>query len=125
LSAKLPQVRVKNLGYLSAEKLDSFWTEIDILLSLAPFESYGRVAREALANLRPVLATPSSGILDLQDQVSAGWLQIVDKDITSERLAERVEILLNSKSGKKNPLLDDAYDETNLKSLINSWIRDN
>jgi glycosyltransferase involved in cell wall biosynthesis len=125
LSDKFPQVHVKNLGYLPIEKLDTFWCEIDILLSLAPFESYGRVAREAIANSRPVLAIPSSGILDLQDQVSAGWLQIIDSGFTSEELLQRVEILRSRSSAENTPLLGNEYDQRNIQLLINSWMQEN
>jgi glycosyltransferase involved in cell wall biosynthesis len=75
-------------GHLQGAELDHFFEEIDILFSLAPFESYGRVARESIALGVPVLATRSSGMTDLFEDSPPNSLTIIDLEIASGTLME-------------------------------------
>ena len=61
LSSLIPSANIK-LGYArSSMEMSKFWSEISVLISTAPAESYGRSIREALVHGVPVLAIPSSG----------------------------------------------------------------
>lgn len=53
------------LGQFENEELLKVWSEIGILLSTAPFESYGLAIREALLGGVPVVAKESAGVKQL------------------------------------------------------------
>lgn len=53
------------LGILDKEALERSWSKIGILLSTAPYESYGLTVREALLNEVPVVARVSVGVSEL------------------------------------------------------------
>lgn len=53
------------LGVLERLDLEKAWSRITILLSTAPYESYGLTVREALLHEVPVVARSSAGVLEL------------------------------------------------------------
>lgn len=53
------------LGNLSNREIDKAWSRVGVLLSTAPFESYGLAVREALLHGVPVVARESAGVRDL------------------------------------------------------------
>ena len=53
------------LGQIDELEMPRFWEQIDVLISLAPSESYGRSIREALLAGIPVWAVESSGVKKL------------------------------------------------------------
>jgi glycosyltransferase involved in cell wall biosynthesis len=72
--------QVQMLGQISGDQLLNFWQEIDVLVSLAEYESYGRAPRESIAMRVPVIALKSSGILDLMESELANWVSIIDRE---------------------------------------------
>lgn len=86
--------QVKMLGQLSSEVSGEFWGEIDILISLAPFESYGRAIRESIFNSRPVIALPSSGVKDLISEVGNSWVVELKESDSAEDLIEKASELV-------------------------------
>jgi glycosyltransferase involved in cell wall biosynthesis len=62
LLSSVPESAVSFLGELSRETLYKKFSSLDVLCSFAPSESYGRVAREALALGIPILARRSAGL---------------------------------------------------------------
>jgi glycosyltransferase involved in cell wall biosynthesis len=113
--------QVTMFGHLSLSQSHYFWNQVDVLLSVAEYESYGRAPREAIVNHVPVLATPSSGILDLSESPMGEWISLVSRDIDSEDLLDqarkvfhKAELLL--KSDTELATQDSVYD------LVNDWL---
>ena len=91
--AKVFPSQVKMLGNLSSNQAIEFWNQIDVLISLAKYESYGRAPREAVLNQVPVIAFESSGILDLKESQLGDWVELISDAETSEgvlRIAQAV-----------------------------------
>lgn len=108
-------------GHLSTSQLQKFWNQVDVLLSVAEYESYGRAPREAILNLVPVLATPSSGILDLIESPMSEWVSLVSRDIDPEDLLNQ-----GRKIFRKVQLLPNSDFELDLQDsvheLVMNWI---
>jgi glycosyltransferase involved in cell wall biosynthesis len=108
-------------GQLSLSESHYFWNQVDVLLSVAEFESYGRAPREAIVNHVPVLAIPSSGILDLIESPMGEWVSLVSRDIDSEDLLDQARKVFHkgemlSKSDSKIDIQDSVHD------LVNDWL---
>lgn len=52
-------------GALNSAELDKIWPRINVLLSTAPYESYGLTIREALLHGVPVVAKTSAGVREV------------------------------------------------------------
>lgn len=109
------------LGHLSLSQSHDFWNQVDVLLSVAKYESYGRAPREAIVNQVPVLATPSSGILDLTETQLGNWVSLVSRDIDPDDLlleAQKIfqKIRLISKTDSELDIQDPVID------LVNDWL---
>jgi len=52
-------------GALNSAELEKIWPRINVLLSTAPYESYGLTIREALLHGVPVVAKTSAGVREL------------------------------------------------------------
>jgi glycosyltransferase involved in cell wall biosynthesis len=87
--------QVKLLGHVVRTEADLFWEEIDVLVSLAPFESYGRTLRESLLRARPVLAIPSSGALDLLECAGQTWIQFIDPEELPHSILAKANSLIS------------------------------
>lgn len=118
----LPEEKIRYLGEVEGAKMSNVWSQIGVLASLAPTESYGRAIREALANGVPVWATPSSGVDELLKSLKDGSLRIIDTNSTvGQRHREFLELLQT----KVNPAFGQNLEETDEKSidlLIQSWL---
>jgi glycosyltransferase involved in cell wall biosynthesis len=68
--------QIENLGCLPVSRLHEFWNQVDCLLSLAPFESYGRSMREAISVGIRVISIPNAGALDLVEEVGPEWVSL-------------------------------------------------
>jgi len=109
-----------NMGFLEGNELATFWNETDCLLSLAPFESYGRSMREAVSLGIRVISTPNSGALDLLDEVGPEWISLwsPDQDLNAGKLIQRI---INLKKGsEKAPQQELIGSEIDL--LIQTWL---
>jgi glycosyltransferase involved in cell wall biosynthesis len=113
--------QVKLLGYLSGDATKLFWEQIDVLVSLAEYESYGRVPRESICWATPVLALQSSGILDLVSSDLKGWVEIFDPRIESSELVENCKKLV--KTASELPTVDSSrFYIVPIKSLVKAWL---
>ncbi len=56
----------KFLGHLPQKEINTLWREIGVLLSTAPYESYGLSMREALLNGVPVVSRDNAGARELK-----------------------------------------------------------
>lgn len=118
----LPPENIKFLGNLNQAEMGSAWSQIGILVSTAPTESYGRAIREALTWGIPVWATPSSGVSDLQDEVSQRYVKDLNLELPANRQVDIFEELLSTRvpTEVRNGLIQ--ADQTALTALIETWI---
>jgi len=117
-----PNIHIEFFGEVESLNMKMCWENLDLLISCAPTESYGRAAREALFFGVPVLATPSSGINSLTEANQLGYLEYFESYFESQHLAEAFDRLL-----KKTISLDfrkriASNDEENFNSIIEEWI---
>lgn len=122
LANVLPPENIKFIGNLSQAEMGSAWSQIGILVSTAPTESYGRAVREALVWGIPVWATPSSGISDLQRDVSQRYVKDLNLELPANRQVGIFEELLSTRVPieVRNRLI--GADQSALTALIESWI---
>lgn len=90
-----PRLKFNFMGYLGSSELQHVWDNVDVLLSLAPFESYGLTIREALICGTPVLALPSSGVQDLNEAIINKWVQLISDPISELELIQQVQSIKN------------------------------
>ena len=120
--AEFHDLKIRFEGYLQGSSLYNIWSQVDVLLSLAPLESFGRTVREALISGTPVLAIPSSGILELDLALTNQWVQLVEWPINSSKVikqlykAKKIEIPLDYRNHLANESLESKF------KLVNRWI---
>lgn len=109
----------QNMGFLAGDELAAFWNETDCLLSLAPFESYGRSMREAVSLGVKVISTPNSGALDLLDEVGPEWISLWSpgQELNAGKLIKRMIV---SSNGSDAPPRQELIG-TEIDLLIQSW----
>lgn len=118
----LPPENIKFLGNLDHAEMGSAWSQIGILVSTAPTESYGRAIREALALGIPVWAIPSSGVSDLQREVSQLYVKDLNLELPADRQVGIFEEFLSTRipTEVRNGLME--ADQKAQTALIESWI---
>jgi glycosyltransferase involved in cell wall biosynthesis len=122
LGELLPAVRVIFLGELPARSLQLIWPKINVLISMAQSESYGRAMREALVAGVPVWATKSSGVEDLISKAGENAVKILDLTKNSHELSKELDQLLKCKvslSFRKQFIKDNS---TYAQLLAKSWV---
>ena len=112
--------QIENLGILPLSKLHEFWNQVDCLLSLAPFESYGRSMREAISVGVRVISTPNSGALDLIEEVGPNWVSLwtPGNGDSAGVIIEKI----NNYPKESNPPIEFS-NKSNVQQLIESWLR--
>lgn len=109
-------------GHLTGGKLEEIWRDLDVVLSLAPAESFGIVPREALARGKRVIGIQNSGIKDLEMELPEySGLEVLPRnwDCYSAKLAlQRLE--LHDPLRINRNIFEDQVDEA-LHLLISSW----
>lgn len=113
---------VKFLGNLNQTEMESVWSQIGILVSTAPTESFGRAIREAIAWGVPVWATPSSGVSDIQGEISQLYVMDLDIALPAKRQAEIFNQLLATEIPLDVRKRIIGADLRALESLISSWV---
>ena len=121
LSKLLPPTKIEFHSFLEPRDMASFWARIDLILSLAPSESYGRAMREALLFGVPVLAVESSGVKELTQLVgNESVLTLTPKDTSAEMVVKLEKLLTAGVSHKtKNQIMVVELRKNSL--LIDSW----
>jgi glycosyltransferase involved in cell wall biosynthesis len=120
LALRFPS-QVYLIGYVTEKEAKTFWKKIDVLISLARFESFGRAIRESLLYSRPVIALPSSGVLDLMAEVGPTWVNLIEpKDSPQVIIAKaenlvRLQVRTDLPDANKSPL-------NSSKLLSAAWI---
>lgn len=118
----LPPENIKFLGNLNQAEMGSAWSQIGILVSTAPTESHGRAIREALVWGIPVWASPSSGVFDLQAEVSRHYVRDLNLELPADLQVSIFEELLSTRipTAVRNSLKE--ADQRALSELIESWM---
>jgi glycosyltransferase involved in cell wall biosynthesis len=110
-------------GHVMGDELEIAWHSIDVVLSMAPVESFGLVLREALARGKRVVATLNGGVIELQSELPAKHgLEILSEDWDCDSVRGAIELL---KSHKPRPEIRDflaRQANDSLERLIESWI---
>ena len=117
----LPPEKIRFLGEVESSNMSSVWSQIGVLASTAPTESYGRAIREALAHGVPVWASPSSGANDLVALVTDGSVRLLTEFSSVEDLyTEFLELLQTDVNPDFRQQLIDS-DQKSLQLLAESW----
>lgn len=118
----LSHINAKFTGYLAQSEVDEKWNSISVLLSTAPYESYGMAMREAILHGVPVVSIRNSGSQKLFDQCP----EMITLVSNSSEAAHAVEHFINnpppqsaSDKFRKDFL---AQQKRNLEILAQSWI---
>lgn len=122
LKKLLPCENVMFLGNLKPEEMVEAWSQIKVLVSTAPTESFGRAIREAIAWGIPVWAIPSSGVYDLQNEVSERYVKSLIISLSAEHQAEIFSDLLLAEVplGVRERVVN--ADKSAMGDLIESWV---
>jgi glycosyltransferase involved in cell wall biosynthesis len=110
------------VGHVEGLELSRFWLDIDILISLAPSESFGRSIREALVAGVPVWANPSSGVKELQEIAKKSEICLIDFSVSPLEqfsLIEQMALTTVTDETKEEIAFEN---EQGLQALINSWV---
>lgn len=110
------------LGHISGEQLDIFWREIDVLVSLAPSESYGRSIREALLAGVPIWVLPSSGSFELKLLLDSGGGSYINLALEPQEQITSLQNLLKLSISSEIKEKIDMQNEQGIKKLIESWL---
>lgn len=121
LLKKFPN-QVQMLGQISGDQLLDFWQKIDVLVSLAEYESYGRAPRESILMQVPVIALKSSGILDLIESELGQWVSIIDRKISPKVFLEVGKEMYEKSKTLSEPQLSKLNLSTP-KTLVNDWLK--
>jgi glycosyltransferase involved in cell wall biosynthesis len=123
LSKELSTEQIEFHSFLEPREMASFWTQIDLILSLAPSESYGRAMREALLFGIPVLAVESSGVRDLVQLVGGESVLTLTPEAVAAEIIMKVEKLLATRvsPGTKSKIMEVEQRKNSL--LIESWVQ--
>lgn len=122
LRNRIPEPNLNFRLHLAGHEYFRALGELSLLCSFAPSESYGRVAREALALGTPVLAVHSAGIDELAQILPIGTIHFLPYKLEIQSVIEAFEASINAKIPAN--LLND-FKHSNQKvisDLIESWI---
>jgi glycosyltransferase involved in cell wall biosynthesis len=122
LKRLLPRENVAFLGNLKPEEMVEAWSQIKVLVSTAPTESFGRSIREAIAWGIPVWAIPSSGVCDLQNEVPERYVRSLDISLSAEHQAEIFSelLLVEVPLGVRERVVN--ADKRAMEDLVESWV---
>ena len=124
----LPRVQVRYVGWLEGEDLAREFRKIDVLISTADFEAYGRSIREADFLGIAVLAIKSSGVLDAARESSTGLIHTLDSPIENEKVIHEFKNILSTLQDKhktefKDIRIQENFQQNIPKNLAQLWIR--
>ena len=84
-------------GTLTNKEVQEKWAEIGVLLSTAPYESYGLAMREALLHGVPIVSKENAGAIELEQRYPNLIKLYRTKDQAQQYLKEFIERPLDSK----------------------------
>jgi len=121
-ASDIPNVNVRFIGELNSKEVGSYLRNIDVLVSCAPAESYGRAIREALYKGVPVWTTATSGVSALGEAINSGYVKIFDLKNDCLTLASQFDDLLSVKISRDFKSKIAIQDERNFENIIQNWI---
>jgi glycosyltransferase involved in cell wall biosynthesis len=119
---KLPNMDVKNYGYLNGSDFENKLSEIGVLLSFAPSESYGRTVRECLLRGIPVFAVNSKSMSYLEKQYpNCGLTTFELEELCNGKIVVKLAELrdIGVKENLKRHIL--CLNENSSQILAQSW----
>lgn len=122
LTRRVPKDKLNFSTNLYGEDYFGAVRELRVLCSFAPSESYGRVAREALALGVPVIAVHSAGMDELAQSLSPGAIHFLPENLDRDEVINVFEETLRTKVPKN---LIRQFNDSNQRvigDLIQSWI---
>ncbi len=123
LKRHVAESKIDFIPHLSGSEYFRAIGALSILCSFAPSESYGRVAREALALGVPVLAVHSAGLDALAESLPYDIVQFLPDILEYEAIIDAFDAALETKV----PLdLFEVFKKSNqreISDLIESWIK--
>ena len=118
LSSLISSANIK-LGYArSSMEMSKFWSEISVLISTAPAESYGRSIREALVHGVPVLAIPSSGAKEVARLTSS--IRFIQTDLPEKTIANFNWLLRHGVDRQSKERILNLNDNMS-RALVSNW----
>jgi glycosyltransferase involved in cell wall biosynthesis len=109
-------------GHITGVELESAWRTIDVVLSMAPVESYGLVSREALSRGKRVIATRSGGIEELNSEIPAGvGLEVLPENWDCDSANVAMEQLKLHRPTPETQEFFSLQTRESLNRLIASW----
>jgi glycosyltransferase involved in cell wall biosynthesis len=114
--------RVCFLGNLNHQDLQNFWSQINVLVSMAPLESFGRAMRESIVSGVPVWAIRSAGSLELHRELRGDGIYFIEPKCSDKELLNELRTISGSliKNSSITALIES--DKMNLKNLVKNWI---
>lgn len=123
LKRHIAESKIDYIPHLSGSEYFLALGALSILCSFAPSESYGRVAREALALGVPVLAVHSAGMNALAESLPNNTVQFLPDLLEDKTIIDAFEAALDTKIP---PDLFEVFKKSNqreISDLIESWIK--
>jgi glycosyltransferase involved in cell wall biosynthesis len=123
LKRRIPESKLNFTAYLSGNEYFRAIGELSVLCSFAPSESYGRVAREALALGVPVLAVHSAGMDALAESLPLDTIHFLPHFLENELIIHAFEATLYTEIPSN---LLEVFKDSNqrvISDLIESWIK--
>lgn len=119
---RIPERNLNFTSHLKGTEYFHALSELSVLCSFAPSESYGRAAREALALGTPVLAVHSAGMDELAQSLPHNTIHFLPISLESQPIIEALEACIKTKVPRN--LLNDFKDSNQkvVSDLIESWI---
>ncbi len=123
LSRILNESQVEFTPHLSASEMHELWLRTELLLNLAPSESYGRTIREALYYGVPVYALDSSGVRDLIDEIGSKSVRSIQVIPETGQLISDITSLVNAGVPEETREKIEIMEQVKIARLIDSWAK--
>lgn len=110
-------------GALDTSALQRYWSQVGVLFSTSPSESYGRTIREALVSGVPVMALESTGIRELLLEAPEGSVTVFNLSDSASELSKLYSNALQFQipNSYKNQMR--LKQDSEVKKLCKSWIK--
>jgi glycosyltransferase involved in cell wall biosynthesis len=110
-------------GNLYGSALEDAWREIDVVISMAPAESFGLVPREALSRGKRVIGLSNSGLEELRQGISqTAGLELLDADWNCESVERSLDALQNHCPTNEAREAIESQGRESIEKLLESWL---